>query len=242
MRTPRRLAIRTLCTALAACVLLPVGARAEETTATLSPSFSPNRHGASAALTLAFRFAGGSHGVPTPLSRMIVHLPAGLSINLRGVGTCSKSRLAARGPHGCPASSLLGSGHALLGAHLGSRTITEGVTLSAVRGPNQGGRPTLDISGQGLTPLDVRAVAVGVLQLDRPPYGSELVVSIPAIPTLQLEPNASTFAFSVTIGGAHARKVLKVPGSCPAGGLPFAANVTFADGSTGEASATASCS
>jgi hypothetical protein len=236
-----RFAPLTIYATLAACTLLPACAQAE-TEATLTPSFAPNRPGTSAAFTLALVFAGGSHGVPAPLSRVVVRLPAGLGVNLRGVASCAKSRLVARGPRGCPSSSALGTGHALLGAHLGSQKITESATLSAFRGPTEGGRPTLEISGQGLTPLDVRVVIVGVLEPDSAPYGSQLVMTIPTIPTLPTEPNASTLSFSLTLGGGHTRKVLTVPHHCPAGGLPFAGDFAFADGTSAEATATAACS
>jgi hypothetical protein len=216
-----------------------------DTTAHIAPSFSPDRLGAGTAFTLAIKFTS-ELGVPSPVRKAIVHLPAGLGINLRGIGTCSKTRLAARGPRACPPSSLVGSGSAVLAGQLGLRVYKENATLTAFRGPNQGGHPTLEISGQGLTPLDLRVTFTGVLLADNAPYGQQLVMSIPAVPTIPLEPNAATTRFSLTIGGgkgasAHARGAIRVPHACPAEGFPFAANFTFEDGSSGEASTALSC-
>jgi hypothetical protein len=214
----------------------------------MRPSLLPDRLGASTALTLAFRFSGGEEGVPAPLSGMVVRLPAGLTINLRGVKTCAKSRLQSRGAAGCPAGSLVGRGHALMSVHAGSLAVPEEATVTAFRGPNRGSRPTLEIFGQGETPLDQSSISTAVLEPDSAPYGSKLTISIPPIPTLVLEPNASFESLSLTVGGishsprAHAAAgAILVPRSCPAGGFPFAASFTFADDSVTSASATVAC-
>jgi hypothetical protein len=232
------------------CAVAPAVAQASETGASMHPSLLPDRPGASTALTLAFRFrlSGGEEGVPAPLSHMVVRLPAGLTINLRGVGTCTKSRLRRRGVAGCPAGSLVGGGHALMTVHSGSLAVEEEATVTIFRGPNRGSHPTLEIFGQGETPLDQSSISTAALEPDSAPYGSKLTVSIPPIPTLVLEPNASFVSLSLTVGGvgrtprAHAAAgAILVPRSCPAGGFPFAASFTFADGSAARASATVAC-
>ena len=82
---------------------------------------------------------------------------------------------------------------------------------------------------------------------DRAPYGEELVMSIPAIPTLTFEPDASIASFSLTIGtpGRHRAQrtsnTVMIPSSCPPSGWPFAAEFTYADGSVGSALATETC-
>jgi hypothetical protein len=234
-------ALAVCCTAAA-----PTAAQAG-TGAGIRASFLPDRIGASATFTLAFKFSGGGRDeVPAPLSRAVVHLPAGLGINLREASVCPRARLQARGIQGCPAGALIGRGHALLELHPASQTITEDATLSAFRGPNAGGRPTIEILSQGYTPLEERTVITGVLQPDLAPYGLKLTLSIPPIPTLVGEPNASTASLSLTIGAgrgtrAHVAAEITVPHSCPAGGFPFAADFTFADGSTASASVLAPC-
>jgi len=230
------------------CAAAPAAPAAATTGASMRPSLLPDRLGASTALTLAFRFFGGEAGVPAPLSGMVVHLPAGLTINLRGVGTCATSRLQRKGAGGCTSRSLVGRGHALTDVHAGSLTVPEESTVTVFRGPNRGNRPVLEIFGQGSTPLDQSSISTAVLQPDGAPYGSKLTVSVPPIPTLVLEPNASFVSLSLTIGGigraprAHAAAgAILVPHSCPAGGFPFAASFTFADGSATSASATVPC-
>jgi len=232
------------------CAAAPALAPAAHTAtgADMRPSLLPNRLGANTALTLAFKFSGGDKGVPAPLSRMVVRLPSGLKIDLRGVGICVRSRLRRRGVAGCPAGSLVGRGHALMSVHAGSLAVGEEATVTIFRGPNRGSRPTLDIFGQGQAPLDQSSISTAVLEPDSAPYGSKLMVSIPPIPTLVLEPNASFVSLSLTVGGvgrgprAHAAAgAILVPRSCPAGGFPFAASFTFADGSAARASAAVAC-
>ncbi len=72
-------------------------------------------------------------------------------------------------------------------------------------------------------------------------------MSIPPIPTLLFEPDASIVTFSLTIGASarhrkhEADNAVLVPSTCPAGGFPFAAEFTYADGSAGSALATIPC-
>jgi hypothetical protein len=233
---------------LAACLCAATPAWGQApTTVTMRPSFLPDRLGASTTFTLAFRFSGGEEGVPAPLSGMVVRMPAGMRIDLRGVGTCGLARLRRRGAAGCPSRSLVGRGRALLEVHAGSQTIGEESTIWIFRSPNRGNRPTFAIFGHGETPLDESATSTAILQPDRLPYGSKLTISVPPIPTLVYEPDASFSSLSVTMGRvgrsprAHAAGAIVLPSSCPPGGFPFAASFTFADQSTASATATVPC-
>ncbi len=115
-----------------------------------------------------------------------------------------------------------------------------------IRRAAAGFAPAFEILGQGYTPFDQRMVFTGTATPDRAPYGEDLVMSIPPIPTLPLEPDASIVTLSLTVG-TRARRHLSdvntivVPGSCPLGGFPFAAEFTYADGSHGSTLAAALC-
>jgi hypothetical protein len=217
-----------------------------ETLATLTPSLSPDRLGAKGALTLTIRYAGGEFGVPSPVRRAVVKFAAGLGLDIPSLRSCSAARLRARGASGCPAQSKIGSGHALVEAHAGSQLITENITLWVFLGPLQNFQPTFEVLGQGYTPLRERVVLSGTVIPDHVPYGEELVMDIPPIFTLPLEPDASVATLTLTVGTSTHRlardaNTVVVPGSCPAGGFPFAAEFTYADGSTGSALATSPC-
>jgi hypothetical protein len=239
-------------TALAACFCGYAGPSAAlaqpATTAGMHAAFLPDRLGANTALTLTVGFSGGAEGVPAPLRQATMRLPAGLTINLRGGAICPPSHLRRGGAAGCPAGSVVGRGHALADVYAGSLKVPEEATVTVFRGPGHGGLQTFEIFGQGETPLYQSVISTAVLQPDSAPYGSKLTVSVPPIPTLALEPDASIVSVSVTVGGigreprAHAAAgSIRVPRSCPSGGFPFATAFTFAEGSTASASATIPC-
>jgi hypothetical protein len=241
----RTVAVLACLSALLMCAALPALARAQ-TSATITPSLSPDRLGAKGALTLSIDYAGGESGVPSPVRRAVLIFPAGLGLDIPTLRSCSTARLRARGDSGCPAQSKLGAGHALVEVRAGSQLITESIALGLFLGPLQGFQPTFEMLGEGYTPLMKRLVLGGTVIPGHAPYGEELVMSIPPIPTLALEPDASMTALTLTVGTSAHRlapdaNTVVVPRICPAGGFPFAAEFTYADGSTGSALATALC-
>jgi hypothetical protein len=217
----------------------------EATTATIRPSFSPDRLGAKAAFTFAVSFSGGELGVPSPVRRAVVHFPPGLMLDIPKLRSCSKARLQARGASGCPARAEIGVGHALADVHVGASVEREEAEVAAFVGPPQGANPTIEIIGQGYSPLEERVVITATTLPDNQPYGEKLVMSVPPIPTIPLEPNASTVSFSLTVGGKafrrHNPNTVLLPSSCPAGGFPFAAEFGYEDGSTSTATAKVPC-
>lgn len=240
-----RATVLVLVPVLVACATLAAPAQAE-TSATITPSISPDQLGARAALTITIRYTGGELGVLSPVRRSVLRFPAGLRLEVPNLRSCTAARLRARGARGCPAQSELGGGRALVEAHAGSQILTEEVVLWTFLGPPRNLQPTFEVLGQGYTPLEKRVVFTGVVQGDRAPYGEELVMSIPPISTLPLESDASIVTFSLTIGASKRHRApgansVVVPSSCPVGGFPFAAEFSYADGSSGSALATVPC-
>jgi hypothetical protein len=219
------------------CVAGPAQAQAPAVVS-IQPSLTPAKLGASATFTLALQFGAGSRVAP-PLSGMVVRLPAGLRLELGGVPSCSVSSLSRHGAASCPTGSLLGRGRALLKVHAGSQTLPEQASV------DERGDPAFAIVGHGETPLDESTLSRAVLEPDSAPYGSKLIVSVPPIPTLVYEPDASFSSLSLTIGGAGRRRgsagTVSVPQSCSRGGFPFAASFTFADRSTASTSTRLPC-
>lgn len=237
--------IFTICIAsqLAAALTSPQG----QSTATIIPSLLPDRLGAEGALQLTVNFGDGlSSGVPLPVRRAILRFPSGLGIEIPHLRSCSIARLRARGPSGCSAQSELGRGHALAEAMAGSQLITENISLWLFLGPFHNLEPSFEIFGQGITPFNERVVLTGTVLPDNPPYGEDLVLSVPPIPTVPLEPDASMASMTLTVGtnkSPHPNQAntVVVPTSCPTGGFPFAAEITYADGSSGSTLADAVC-
>jgi len=219
----------------------------ELNTATIAPSLSPDRLNAKGALRLTVNFGEGpSEEIPLPVRRAVLRFPLGLGIEIPHLRSCSIARLRARGPSGCSSQSELGRGSALAEALAGSQLITEKISLWLFLGPFHNLEPTFEILGQGTTPFDERVVLTGTVVPDHPPYGEDLVLSVPPIPTVPLEPDASMASMSLTVGTTKSphpnqANTVVVPPSCPTGGFPFAAEITYADGSSGSALANATC-
>jgi hypothetical protein len=218
----------------------------EPTSATLTPTFSPDRAGAKGALTLTVQYKGGEMGVPAPVHRSVLRLPAGLALEVPSLRSCSAALLQARGPSSCPPQSLVGRGHALAEALAGSEVIEEEVALWAFIGPPEGNQPTLELVGEGSTPVPAQAVITGTVVPAHAPYGEELVIPIPPIPSLPSVSETSLANLTLTLGtggshpGRNANSVL-APARCPAGGWPFAAAFAYAGGSNGSIAAKAPC-
>jgi hypothetical protein len=216
------------------------------TSASIVPSLSPDRHRAKASLTVAINYSGGELGVPSPVRSAVLGLPAGLSLNIPVLRSCTAEILLARGVSGCPAQSLIGIGHATALFNLGSQPVLEHVKLWAFLGPLRNLQPTFEILGEGFKPLGREMVLTATALPDRAPYGEEMTMSIPPIPTVPGEPDASIVSFSLTIGASVHKHTpgtatVVVPTHCPHGGLPFAAAFTYANGSQGSALATVPC-
>jgi hypothetical protein len=214
--------------------------------ASISPvlRFGPHNSG-ELNFTIDFSDEQSESGVPSPVRHTLLRFPAGLNVEIPLLRSCNAARLRVHGPSACPPQSHIGGGHALAEVHAGSQTIGEHVTLWVFLGPLRNLSPTFLIFGRGYTPFDERMVIAGSVVSDSLPFGEDLAMNIPPISTLPLEPDASIVSMSLLVGSTspHASRAatVVVPHHCPAGGFPFAAAFTYADGSRGRAFATAHC-
>ncbi len=228
-----------------ACVLVCAPAAASggssPASARIHASLRPDRLGAATAVTVSVSLQGSEEPVPPPLRKLAVELPSGLGIDESGPATCTAAALR-HGPKGCSARSLVGRGSAVLEVHAGSQEIEEQASMWAFRAPDRGGHPAMVILSSGQTPLDQQAISTAVLTGAGSPYASKLTISIPPIPTVRYEPNASVLSLSLTVGASHPSAVrLTAPRSCPSGGFPFAAQLTFEEGASASAETRALC-
>ncbi len=247
--------VLAICAAIATGVVRPVPAQAAGTFSILTSSFSPDRLGARGALSFSIRYGDGEPDVVSPMGqtrvpsavrRLVVRFPAGMGLDIPTLSGCNAARLRAHGPRACPPASRVGGGHAITEVHAGTQILSEHITLSAFVGPLRNGQPTLEVLAQGYSPLGEQLVFMGEMLFVKAPYGEELVIRIPPIPTLPEAPDASPVLFSLTLGVSKRQRspltnTVIVPSSCPAGGFPFASESTYADGSTGSAVATVLC-
>jgi hypothetical protein len=223
------------------------------TLATIEASFSPDRSGGRTAATFGFHVTGGEGGVPAPIHKLVLLIPAGLggpSVEWPTTLGCSRSRLMRRGARGCPARSQIGSGSAVVAWREGSRTVTEQTKLWEFVGPTNGPY-VLEVLGEGTTPIRRRVVSTVSLAALSGTYSASLETLIPPIATRPQEPDASLLSLSLTTGnakqprfsgrGVYGGMGLFVPATCPLGGFPWSAEFTYADGTTQQAAAAIPC-
>jgi hypothetical protein len=235
MKPMKPAAIRVVLAALAVLMLLAAPAQAAPTTAAISASFAPDRLGARTEITFAIHFSGGAHGVPSRVRKAVVQIPAGLGLELPRTRGCTLAHLRAHGAHGCPPRSEIGRGRALVDVRTGATTEHEEASLWAFVSPLENAYPALDILGQGSTPIERRVAFAAEVEPDYGRYWGKLVATVPPIPTIPLEPDASEVEFSLTLGSTKYTPGgigLFVPHRCPTGGFPWAAEFTYADGAT----------
>jgi hypothetical protein len=242
--------------ALCACLALPAAAGASEAVR-LNTSFTPDRPGASTTITFGFTVSSPGGEVPSQLRELNLHLPAGIGIarNTLGQAICEPIYLYARGPEGCPENSRLGFGSATAAVPYGPETVSENAKVYAYRGAPEHEHITVLFFAEGWEPVFADLVFPGHLIEDKGIFSGELDTEVPIVHSLPGGPDVSVVYLRSTFGpegltyhrtvagheiAFHPRGVT-VPLTCPRGGYPFAADLTFQDGAHILARSTAPC-
>jgi hypothetical protein len=247
-RRPRAVAA-TLAIALACCWAFAGAAQAEQR-ARLSAAFKPEKLGAPTALSLGVDIASVGGGLPSALTAIDFHYPAGLAFatSSLGLATCSQPRLEADGPSGCPLNSRMGGGSAVVEFPLGPETREETAHIALVAAPSADGHLHVLIYANGEEPVYGQIVMSAVL------LHGHLQFSVPLVPSLPGSPDVAVVRLRVTIGGnltykerlrgrivKFRPKGIGLPRRCPRGGFRFAATFSFLDASRVPAQTSVAC-
>ncbi len=230
---------------LVCACLIATAAWATETL-TVQASFNPDRLGAPTNVSATGEFHSTTTGVPSPVDHVVVYLPAGLEIDVRGTGTCVAAALEASGPSACPADSRIGFGGGAGLLELAHEVIHEPYTLDLFLGPSADGRLVVLAYVDASSPASFQIVVVAHEIQAPKPYGLGFSVAVPPIPTLPEASNASIESVFLTAGDkdvSYYRKIhgqskllhvrgIVVPKTCPNGGFPYEALVSFEDGTS----------
>jgi hypothetical protein len=199
------------------------------------PSFSTGDLGEGTVVTESFTIAGTEyHGYPQPLTKLVVHLPAGVEGSSGGFATCEAATIETVGPQGCPPDSFAGPvGSITMWVAFGTTFVEETGTLQAFFGPNG----AVNLSVQGHTPVAVEVVMTGTYGADSPPYGRALNVAVPLLETVPGAPDASITALTLALGrsrveGATEIHSVTIPLQCPSGAFDWGGETGFSDGTT----------
>jgi hypothetical protein len=213
----------------------------------LGTALSPERLGSGTSVGLEVEIATPADRIPAPMRVLDIRYPTNLGVALSGLGieTCTATTLETLGPAGCPVDSVMGYGQALGEISYGPEIIRERASVTIVRAEDVHGHLALLFDAQGLSPVLANIVFPGVLLPARAPYGGDIHISVPLVPSLPEAPDVAVVRLSATIGPAagmiyrevaHGRSIsytpkgILLPGRCPRGGFPFRANITFEGG------------
>jgi hypothetical protein len=232
--------------ALLAC--LPGVTRAAQVV-TLNAEFRPDRLGAPTTIGFGINVSSSIPGtVPSPVTDVDLFLPAGMGLatSTLGLAVCQPATLLALGPYGCPANARVGTGSARGKLITEGEVTTERARVYALLGPRLGEDEQVLFYVEAETPVSAELVFSGRLLLSPSRrFSGHLDTSIPLVPAWQAGPDIAVTSFSSTLGPLgltyyrhiHGRFVpfhprgIGVPLRCPRGGFPFAARLTFLDGS-----------
>jgi hypothetical protein len=223
----------------------------------LSASFKPERLGQGTAVTVAFRVAYPPRVAPLPVTAVRLLYPAGLGLGGSdlGLATCEPAALAARGAVACPRNSLMGGGSARVRVPFGPREVSESASIAIFSQPVQEGHIGLLFAVSGAFPVIADLAFGAFVEPAGGRYGGAIETQLPLVPSVPGGPDVALVALRTTLGGPgilyservgrrtvrfHPRGLL-LPPSCPRGGFPFAARLTFAGGGKAAASTQVAC-
>ncbi len=205
-------------------------------------SFAPARPAAHTTVKLGFELGRSS----SPLVDVALHLPRDITSvsNVLGLATCTASLLRAGGPRACPPNSVLGRGQAVVSVPFGAVSIFEPVAIEIFMAPAEGEKTRVVFFVEGSEPVIAQLVFEGSVLGDAAPFGTLFKAEVPDIPGLPGSPPPSLVSMRTELGPRDLRYTkqedgktvsfvpdgFSVPPTCPAGGYPFAATFTFADG------------
>lgn len=224
---------------------------------TLAVKLTPERLGAGTTIAFELEIPYRNGSTPRPVSAIDLLFPAGVGLIDSGLGlaTCSPNALEASGPAGCPSDSLMGRGSARVEIPIGEETIGETGYITTWLAPVREGHVAMLFDVEGRSPIVAQLIFTSTLLEAGAPFGGSLSTTVPPIPTAPEAPNAAIVQMHATLGPqgityythAHHRTIayhpdgLRLPRTCPRGGFPFAAVVSFSDGSRANARSSVPC-
>jgi hypothetical protein len=239
------------------CTLLAPSATQANQSVSLHATLTPERLGQATTVGFAFQITTPTGQVPSPLTAVDVRYPGNLGIALSGLGlaTCSPATLEAAGPQGCPADSLMGYGTAIAEIQIGPDIERETAGVTLLRSPTQDGHLALLFYVSAMDPVRAEISFPGLLLPAPSPYGGDINIDIPLVPSLPGASDVAVVKLTSTLGPEHLTyyehthgqvvpynpKGILLPDTCPHDGFPFAAEFAFLDGSHSSAHTTVPC-
>jgi hypothetical protein len=203
-----------------------------------------NLLGAGASVETRFTITGTEYGgFPSPLTGVVVYLPAGTKLHPQGFATCSLAILESHEVQNCPKKSIASPIGEVLGVvSFGSTRVEEKATVQAFF--TSGGK--LAFFTEGREPASLEILSTGSFSGASKPFGQKLNAVVPLVSTVPGAPYASVQSIRIRVGAAFMRgkKLISygtVPRKCPRGGFPAKTELKFLSGETSTASIRVPC-
>jgi hypothetical protein len=180
-------------------------------------------------------------GPPSPLRSIDLRFPRA-TIHDDAFPSCDARALIERGAAACPRGARVGSGSAVADVRPLIATPID-ASIVVYNGPRRAGGRVLVFDVRTRDVVNQQFVMQGLLKRASGRYGYRLTLTIPTINTIPGSPPAAISSFRVKVGarGTQRRSYLEAPRTCPRGGLPFAGQYGYADGSRSSAQAAIAC-
>lgn len=205
-----------------------------------------NHLGAGAAVEAHFTIKGteATGGVPSQLTGVNFYLPKGTKLTTAGFVTCPEATLEGNGPESCPKKSIASPvGSAGVVDPIGGTLVEENATVQAFFAPGN----QLFFYANAASPISAQLIAGrGHFTTAAPPYGPELVTSVAPIHSVPGAPDVSTTSINIKVGSAYkkGKKTVyygTIPKTCPKGGFPVKAEMSFVNEPTVTVTTKAPC-
>ncbi len=233
------------------------GAAGAAHTVRLTAAFTPERLGAGTTLHFDMSVTTAGDRPPSAVTELQLLLPSGLGVASSDLGleSCTPAQLEREGLAGCPPDSLMGRGSAAAEVPFGSAFVTERAPIALFSGGLQSGRQQLLFYAYGNYPVLAYIIFSALVLPADAPFGGVIDTMPPPVPSVPNGPDVALVRLQTTIGplgitytervgsktiSFHPRGIL-LPASCPRGGFPFVANLTFQDGTRSSAATSVPC-
>jgi hypothetical protein len=200
--------------------------------------------GAGASVETLITISGSEYfGFPSPLTGVVVYLPAGTKLHPSGFATCSNAILNSHEVQNCPKKSVASPKGEVLGVvSFGKSRVTEKASVQAFFAP--GGK--LAFFTEGTEPASLEVLSTGSFSTASKPFGQKLTAVVPLVSTVPEAPYASVLSIRIKVGAAFMRgkKLISygtVPRTCPKGGFPARTELKFLSGETSTANIRVPC-
>lgn len=200
--------------------------------------------GAGASVETQFTISGTEYGgYPSPLTGVVVYLPAGTKLHPQGFATCSSAILETHEVQKCPRKSIASPKGEVLGVvSFGSTRVQEKASVQAFFTSGGG----LAFFTEGTSPTLIEILSTGRFSGASGAFGQKLAAVVPLVETVPGAPYASVEAIRIKVGAAYikGKKLISygtVPKKCPKGGFPAKTELKFLSGETSTASIKVPC-